>query len=118
MLFWSFSLITATESTLGYLTLYKPIINYYILIVCVCVCTMYVYVHVCHMHIRGSQSTNLWSWFSPSTFMSVPGIKLRSPGLFDKNLYLLSHLPPHKTVAIPEAAMVYCTGTLVLLVGT
>lgn len=69
------------------------------------------------MPICGSQSTNLWSWFSPSTFMSVPGIKLRSPGLFDKNLYLLSHLPPHKTVLIPKAAMVYCIGTLVFPVG-
>lgn len=34
----------------------------------------------------------LWNWLSPSPFMQVPRIKLRSSDLWDKHLHLLSHL--------------------------
>lgn len=62
-----------------------------------------VYVHLLHMlcgvdsslcmscHPCGSQRTILWSQFSPSTFVWVPGIELRLLGLQAKDLYLLSH---------------------------
>lgn len=38
------------------------------------------------------QRTTLRSWFFPFTFVWVPGIKLSSPGLYSKCLYLLSLL--------------------------
>lgn len=42
------------------------------------------------------QRTALGSLFSPSTFIRIPGILLRSPGLHGKHLYSLSHLAgPH-----------------------
>lgn len=46
------------------------------------------------MHVRASvgvQRTSLWGWFSPSTFMSIPGIYPRFSGLHSA-LYPLSHL--------------------------
>lgn len=42
-------------------------------------------------HACGGQPTAVYSQFSPSTFMKVPGIEPRSPGLHSKCLYILSH---------------------------
>lgn len=54
---------------------------FYIDLACVCLCTW-----VCVSH-RG-QRTVFWSWFSPSTFLWVPGVHLRLPDLRRR------HLPP------------------------
>lgn len=43
-------------------------------------------------HTCGDQRTALWSSFSPSTFMCILGVKLKSPGLQGKCLYPVSHL--------------------------
>ena len=63
----------------------------------VCTCThMSVCVHACRcMQISlstcGGQRTTLWSWFFLSTFRCIPGIKLRSPDIPRKHIYLLSY---------------------------
>jgi hypothetical protein len=60
---------------------------------CDCKCDMYVgYASTMVCMCVGQGSTTLWSWFSPFTFMWVPGIELRSPSLCSKPLYPLSHL--------------------------
>lgn len=53
----------------------------FILCVCVRVC-----VHMHTLQSCGHQRTALWGRFSPSTFMWIPGIELRSPGLSGKHL--------------------------------
>lgn len=56
---------------------------------CVCLCmTCGCACHSTWVEVREC----LWSWFYPSSFRWVPGIRLLSPGLCGKCLYLLSHL--------------------------
>lgn len=54
-------------------------------------CVMCVCGFVCHHHMQRVE-TSLWSQFSPSTFMCVLGLELRSLVLYCRHLYLLSHL--------------------------
>lgn len=54
------------------------------------------------MQVQRSEDNLMKFIFSSSTFMWVPGIELRLPGLFGKRLYLLSHL------ASPENRLSVC----------
>lgn len=52
-----------------------------------------VYVGMCvAWHRCGGQRATLWSWFSPSTVMWLPGIEFGLSSLCVTGLYLLSHL--------------------------
>lgn len=45
----------------------------------------------CHDAMCADQSPASWGWFSPSTFMLLPGIELKSSDLSGKHLNPLSH---------------------------
>lgn len=53
-------------------------------------------------HICGGHLTIWGSQFSPFTFVQVPGIELRSPRLYAKHLYPVSHLICLRYVADTE----------------
>ena len=69
---------------------FKFIFNF-IYYYCMCVCMVNWVYGTCR-----NQKTVLWSQVSPSIFMWVLGIELRSPGLWGRLSHLLSHLAcPH-----------------------
>lgn len=70
-----------------------PFFSTFFLFLCVCmhVSDVFVWMHVAQ-HTGIGQKMTLWSQFSPILFIWILGIKLKSPGLCSKCLYLLSHL--------------------------
>lgn len=68
--------------------------------------------HACVVYVEVWKTT-LWSWFSPSAFMWVLGIELRSSSLHSEWLYLLNPMVSSVTQFYPT----HCILSLVLFVG-
>lgn len=61
----------------------------------------------CVQYMCADQKTILWSWFSPYTFMYVPGLGQKGRGLHCKCFYLLSHLDDLKILFKTEFKLAY-----------